>query len=315
MPARSIDTATLAFGLVSIPVKLYSTSEPSHELHFHLVHEGCGERLHQQYVCPRHGKIDRDDMIKGYELTKGNFIELSKTELKALDAVASDEIAIEEFVPADAVDPLFIERSYYLGPGKAADRAYQLFRDALTEADLTAIASYAARGKQYIVALRPYETGLAMHQLRYPDEVKAWSEVPATKHMKAAPAELALARQVIDHLRHETFDPSRYKDDVKARVRALIAKKAKGGEITTPPTVAPAPVTDLMAALKASLGAAPSGKHDGGGASASRAPRGQRRRRASAHASSSRAGASKTRAHLPRPARTRAAGTRRVRAS
>ena len=271
MPARSIDTATLAFGLVSIPVKIYSTSEPSHELHFHLVHEGCGERLHQRYVCPEHGEVERDEIIKGYEITKGNFIELSKSELAALEAVASDEIAIEEFVPADAVDPLVIERSYYLGPGKAADRAYQLFRDALAEAALVAIAAYSARGKQYIVELVPHETGLAMHQLRYPDEIKPWSEVPAPRHVKAAPAELALARQVIDHLRHETFDPARYKDEVKARVRALIANKAKGGEITAPPTVARPPITDLMAALKASLGAgATPSKRDGGSATAAR---------------------------------------------
>jgi DNA end-binding protein Ku len=255
MPARSIDTATLAFGLVSIPVKIYSSGEPSHELHFHLVHEGCGERLHQQYVCDKHGKVERADIIKGFELTRGNFVELSRSELKALEAVASDEIAIDEFVPTSAVDPLFIERSYYLGPGKGGDRAYHLFRDALEQAELVAIATYAARGKQYIVELRPYETGLVMHQLRYVDEVKAWSEVPISRHTRAAPAELALARQFIDSLRHETFDPARYKDEVKARVRALIARKAKGGEITTPPSVERPPVTDLMAALKASLGA------------------------------------------------------------
>lgn len=259
MPARSIDTATLAFGLVSIPVKIYSTAEPSHELHFHLVHEGCGERLHQQYVCEKHGKVERDDIIKGFELAKDNFVELSRTELKALEAVASDEIAIDEFVPAAAVDPVFIDRSYYLGPGKGGDRAYQLFRDAIEQAELVAIASYSARGKQYIVELRPHETGLVMHQLRYPDEVKPWSEVPIGKHTRAAPAELALAGQFIDSLRHETFDPTRYKDEVKARVRALIARKAKGGEITAPPTVERPPVTDLMAALKASLGAQPTG--------------------------------------------------------
>jgi DNA end-binding protein Ku len=262
MPARSIDTATLSFGLVSIPVKIYSTGEPSHELHFNLVHEGCGERLHQQYVCPEHGKVERDEITKGFELTKGNFVQLTKSELKALDAVASDEIAIQEFVPASAVDPLFFQHHYYLGAGKGGDRAYQLFRDALEDSDLVAIAAYAARGKQYIVLLRPYETGLAMHQLRYPDEVKRWSEVPAIKHTKASAAELALARQVIDSLRHATFDPSDYKDEVKARVRALIASKAKGGEITAPPTAERAPVTDLMAALKASLGAA-SGKSIG----------------------------------------------------
>lgn len=293
MPARSIDTATLAFGLVSIPVKIYATSEPSHELHFHLVHEGCGERLHQQYVCPRHGKVERDDIIKGFELTKGNFIELSKTELKALDAVASDEISIQEFVPADAIDPLFVDHSYYVGAGKGGDRAFQLFRDALEEADLVAIAACAARGKQYIVELRPYETGLVMHQLRYPDEVKPWSEIPATRHIKPAPAELGLARQVIDSLRHATFDPARYKDEVKARVRALIAKKAKGGEITAPPAVERAPVTDLMAALKASLGAAP---------------------RRSARASSSARAARHNGARRPHAARASRSSERRARA-
>src|SRR5678816_2771549 len=128
MPARAIDSATLTFGLVAIPVKIYATTERSHEVHFHLVHEGCGERLHQQYVCPTHGPVERDDIIKGYEITRGNFIELSRAELKALEAVASDEIAVQEFVPADAVDPLMIEHSYYLGPGKGGDRSYALFR-------------------------------------------------------------------------------------------------------------------------------------------------------------------------------------------
>jgi DNA end-binding protein Ku len=310
MPARSIDTATLAFGLVSIPVKIYSTSEPSHEVHFHMIHEGCGERLHQQYVCPKHGVVERAEMAKGFELTKGNFIELSKEELKHLEAVASDEIAITEFVPADAVDPLTIDRSYYLGAGKGGDRAYQLFRDALAQAELVAIAAYSARGKQYVVALRPYETGLAMHQLRYPDEVKPWSEVPAIKHVKAAAAELALASQVIESLRHETFDPSRYKDEVKGRVRALIAKKAKGGEITAPPAVERAPVTDLMAALKASLGAgAPARKGANGHAAA------KRNGHASKRASGAHRATARKRAKPAHAARATTATARRARAA
>jgi DNA end-binding protein Ku len=309
MPTRSIDTATLSFGLVSIPVKVYSTGEPSHEVHFHMLHEGCGERLRQQYVCPTHGKVERDEIIKGYELTKGNFVELTKSELSALEAVASDEIAIQEFVPAAAVDPLFFARHYYLGAGKGGDRAYQLFRDALEDSELVAIAAYAARGKQYIVLLRPYETGLAMHQLRYPDEVKAWSEVPAVKHIKAAPAELALARQVIDNLRHETFDPGQYKDEVKARVRALIASKAKGGEITAPPAVERAPVTDLMAALKASLGA---GEKQNGTSRRAGKRNGASRAAAAKHDSTPRSGkrngaARATRAHRTRSGRTRTA--------
>jgi DNA end-binding protein Ku len=253
MPARAIDTATIAFGLVSIPIKIYSTSEPSHEIHFHLIHEGCGERLKQQYVCPKHGEVDRSEMSKGYELTKGNFIELSKEELKNLEAVASDELSIREFVPATAIDPIFVERTYFLGPGKGGERAYRLLRDALEEAELVGVASYAARGKDYIVMVRPFEDGLAMHQLRYPDEVKSWSEVPVGKLPKAAPAELALAGQIISQLQHETFDPTQYSDEVKDRVRKLIAKKAKGGEIVAPPEVEKPAVTDLMEALKASL--------------------------------------------------------------
>ena len=302
MPARSIDTATLTFGLVAIPVRIYATSERSHEIHFHLVHEGCGERLHQQYVCPRHGAVDRAEIIKGYELSRGNFVELSRSELEALEAVASDEIAIQEFVPAAAVDPLLIEHTYYLGPGKGGDRAYRLLRDALAAADLVGIASYAARGKQYIVELLPYETGLAMLQLRYADELKPWSAVPAPAQVKPSAAELALASKIIDNLRRATFDPSRYHDEVKDRVRDLIASKAKGGEIVAPPSAERPPVTDLMAALKASLGAhgpGPDGPGPNGSGTARRPAHGARSRRANG------AGRART-AHRPRAARASA---------
>jgi DNA end-binding protein Ku len=256
MPARAIDTATIAFGLVSIPVKIFSTSEPSHEIHFHLIHEGCGERLKQQYVCARHGVVDRSEMTKGFELTKGNFVELAKDELKALEAVASDEIAIREFVPSPAIDPIFVDATYYLGPDKGGERAYALLRDALEDAHLVGVAAYAARGKQYIVMVRPFEDGLAMHQLRYADEIKPWSEVPLGRLPKATPAELRLARQIIDQLQNETFDASQYEDEVKDRVRKLIATKAKGGEIVAAPEAPKPVVTDLMEALKASLAGA-----------------------------------------------------------
>jgi DNA end-binding protein Ku len=253
MPARAIDTATISFGLVSIPVKIYSTSEPSHEIHFHLIHEGCGERLKQQYVCPEHGVVERADMTKGFELTKGNFVELSKDELEALEAVSSGELAIREFVPAAAVDPIYVERTYYLGPAKGGERAYRLLHDALTGAELAGVAAYAARGKQYVVMLRPFENGLAIHQLRYPDEIKPWDEVPLGTLPKPTGAELELAAQVVAALEHASFDPTEYKDEVKGRVRELIAKKAKGGEIVAPPEAPKPVVTDLMAALKASL--------------------------------------------------------------
>jgi DNA end-binding protein Ku len=318
MPARSIDTATLAFGLVSIPVKIYSTAEPSQEIHFHLVHEGCGERLKQQYACPKHGKVERDEMIKGFEITKGNVIEMTKEELKALEAVSSDEIALAEFVPATAVDPLYIEKSYYLGPGKGGDRAYRLFRDAIEDSELVGIAAYSARGKQYIVMVRPYEDGLVMHQLRYPDEIKPWSQVPMGKLPKAAPSELSLAGKVIDQLTHKDFDPSQYADEVKGRVRKLIAQKAKTGEITVPESAPEKPeVVDLMAALKASLGGGELPKTNGKAAQPKRAAGAKRTHRAKA--TTKRAA---TKAHAPRTKRstagshraTRTASTRRSRA-
>ena len=275
MPARSIDTATIAFGLVSIPVKIYSTNEPSHEIHFHLIHEGCGERLKQFYECPKHGKVERADMSKGYELTKGNFVELSKEELKHLEAVSSDEIEMREFVPITAIDPILIDATYYLGPGKGGDRAYRLLHDAMVKQELAGIAAYSARGKQYVVMVRPFEDGLAMHQLRYRDEVKPWSEVPLGNLPKPPASELALATKVIGQLQRDQLDFAKYKDEVKIRVRKLIAEKAKGGEIVAPETEERAPVTDLMAALKASLGAGdkPAKKANGHAKSATRPTR------------------------------------------
>jgi DNA end-binding protein Ku len=281
MPARAIDTATISFGLVSIPVKVFSTNEPSHEIHFNLIHEGCGQRLKQFYECPKHGRVDRDEMAKGYEISRGNYVELSKQELKELEAVASDEIEVREFVPLSAIDPIYIDASYYLAPDRGGDRAYRLMRDALEHADLAAVAAYAARGKQYIVMLRPFEDGLVMHQLRYIDEVKPWSEVAMPTLAKPKPAELGMAGKLIDQLRHDAFDPTQYTDEVKGRVRDLIADKAKGGEIVAPEAEPRPEVGDLMAALKASLGAA------GGDGKAKRAagkPNGHRRAQRSARA-------------------------------
>ncbi len=315
MPARAIDTATIAFGLVSIPVKVYSTNEPSEQVHFNLIHAGCGQRLKQSYECPKHGKVERDEMTKGYELAKGEYVEVSEEELKALEAITTDEIEIREFVPLAAIDPLLIDASYYLGPGKGGDRAYRLLRDALESAELAGIAAYPVRGKQYVVMVRPYEDGLAMHQLRYPDEVKPWSEVPIGRLPKLAPSELGLATKIIDQLRHDTFDAGHYKDEVKSRVRKLIADKAKGKEIVAPEPVEREAPVDLMAALKASLeGGAPSRRDTRTNGHATRA--GAERRtaahrtkhsktmtpRARPHAARTRAGATRARAHARKTA-------------
>jgi DNA end-binding protein Ku len=261
MPARSIGTATISFGLVSIPTKLYTTNESSGDIHFNMLHDADGARLKQQYICTKCNEIvDREHTVKGYEHAKGQYVVFTPDELKALDAVATQTIALEEFVPASAVDPLFVEKSYYLGPDKGGERAYKLIRDAMLETELVGIASYSARGKQYVVCLRPFKEGLILHQLRYSQEVKDWSEVPLPALPELKPAEIGLAKQIIQQIAHETFSPERYKDEVQERMMQLINQKIEGQEITVAPEAPAGKVIDLMEALKASLGM--SGKAD-----------------------------------------------------
>lgn len=255
MPARSIGTATISFGLVSIPTKLYTTNETSGDIHFNMLHDADGARLKQQYICTKCNEVvDREHTVKGYEHAKGQYVVFTTEELKALDAVATQTIALEEFVPAAAVDPLYVEKSYYLGPDKGGERAYKLIRDAMLETDLVGIASYSARGKQYIVCLRPFREGLILHQLRYAQEVKDWSEVPLPQLPELKPAELGLAKQIIQQIASETFAPEKYKDEVQERMMQLINQKIEGQEITVAPEAPAGKVIDLMEALKASLG-------------------------------------------------------------
>lgn len=255
MPARSIGTATISFGLVSIPTKLYTTNESSGDIHFNMLHDADHARLKQQYICTKCNEIvDRDHTVKGYEHAKGQYVVFTPEELKALDAVATQTIALEEFVPATAVDPLYVEKSYYLGPDKGGERAYKLIRDAMLETGLVGVASYSARGKQYIVCLRPFQEGLILHQLRYAAEVKPWSEVPLPQLPELKPAEVNLAKQIIQQIAHETFSPEKFRDEVQERMLELINQKVEGQEISVAPEAPAGKVIDLMEALKASLG-------------------------------------------------------------
>jgi DNA end-binding protein Ku len=257
MPARSIGTATISFGLVSIPTKLYTTNESGNEIHFNMLHDKDSARLKQQYICSQCGDVvDREHTVKGYEHAKGQYVVLSAEELKALDAVATGAIALEEFVPASAVDPLYVEKSYYLGPDKGGERAYKLLHDAMVDTGLVGVASYSARGKAYIVCLRPFNNGLIVHQLRYAEEVKPWSEVPIGDLPEIKPAELGLAKQIIQQIAQETFAPEKFKDEVTARMKELIDRKVEGQEILVAPEAPTGKVIDLMEALKASLGMA-----------------------------------------------------------
>lgn len=257
MAARATGTATVSFGLVSIPVKIYSTGESRSAVRFNMLHAGCGTRLKQQYVCPTDDEVvERKDTVRGYEFAKGQYVMLSDDEYKALQEVATNAINLVEFVPAEAVDPVYLNKAYYLGPEKGGARAYKLLSQAMTESGLVGLAKYSARGKQYLVMVRPNdEGGLVMHQLKYADEIKEFSEVPIDEAPEATDAELGLARQLIEQIASQTFDPSKYTDEVKDRMLELINQKVEGAEITAVPEAAPqAQVIDLMAALKASLG-------------------------------------------------------------
>jgi len=261
MSARAISSATVSFGLVSIPIKVYSSGESQSGVHFNLLHRKCGSRLKQQYVCPQDGEVvERSEMAKGYEFAKGQYVLFSDEELKALQEKASQTIEITEFLPTAKVDPVYFEKSYYLGPDKGGDRAYRLLTRALQDSGRSAIAKYAARGKQYLVMLRPVDGALIMHQLRYADEVRGVDEIPLGD-AQVKPAELKLALQIIEQGVSEKFDPAAYEDDVRKRMLAAIERKVEGHEIAEEPTEEPrAQVIDLMEALKASIGAKESRK-------------------------------------------------------
>ncbi len=255
MSARAIASSTISFGLVSIPVKLYSTGESGHRISFNMVHEECGTRVKQQYLCPTCEVIvPRSEMVKGYEFAKGQYVLFDAEELKAIEMPKKDAIDITEFVPEDQVEQVYLDKPYYLGPDKGGARAYRLLSKALTETGRVAIAKYATRGKEYLVMVRPHGEGLVLDQLRYADEVRTFDEVPV-EEAEVKETEMQLARQLIDQAASDDFDATRYTDEVRARMLELIQQKVEGKEITVAPTEEPAAqIIDLMAALKASLG-------------------------------------------------------------
>ena len=258
--ARAISTGTISFGLVSIPVKLYSATQSSAGVSFNLLHGKCGSRLKQQYVCPVDNEVvSRDDMIKGYEFAKDQYVTFTPDELKALEEKATQSIEIAQFVPRESIDPLYYEKAYYLGPEKGGEKAYRLLATVMREANRAAVARYAARGKQYIVMLRVSDdaqggVGIIMQTLLYADEVRPFSEVPIPD-AEVRESEVKLAKQLVDQIGSETFNPADYEDDVRKRIQADIERKIAGKEIASAPTPSEGGrVIDLMEALKASLG-------------------------------------------------------------
>lgn len=254
MAARSLGSATISFGLVSVPVNLYSSSESASSVSFNMLHTACGSRLKQQYVCSKEGTVvEKDEIGKGYEFAKGQYVLFSAEEIKALDEKATNAIDIAEFVPLAAVDRIYLEKVYYLGPDKGGERAYRLLTAALEATGRAAMGQYSARGKQHLVLVRPMGDILVMEQLHYHAEIRSAADVPRPE-APVKDGELALARQLIDQSAVDEFHPENYRDQVRERVLEAIQRKVDGQEITAEPTEGPqAKIIDLMDALKASL--------------------------------------------------------------
>ena len=263
-------TGTVSFGLVAIPIKLYSTGEAASGISFNWLHGKCGGRVRQQYFCPTDEEVvDRRDLVKGYEFAKDQYVVMDDEELARLTTKATNTVDITEFVPVETVDPIFYERSYFLGPDKGGERPYRLLAEAMKETGRVALARYAARGKNYLVLLRPFAEGLIMQQLRYSDEVKSFSEVPLGS-ADVKPAELQLAKMLIEQIASDEFKAESYRDDARDQLREIIERKVQGQEITAAPEEQPkGQIIDLMQALKASL----AGQEPAAGAAARRGPR------------------------------------------
>ena len=255
MAARSIASLSLSFGLVSIPVKLYSATESAATVRFNLLSKD-GSRLKQQYVSEKDQKVvERAEMVKGYEFEKDRFVLFSPDELKALQESASHTIDIVAFIPEKAVDPIFYDKAYFLAPDKRGGKPYTLLMEAMRKSNRCALAKWAWKGKQYVVQVRPAQDGLVLQQLLYADEVRSLADLDIEK-VSVSDGELKLALQFIEQISQDNYDPAQFEDEEKKRVLAAIDEKIAGKEVVA--TEAPEPagggqVIDLMDALRASL--------------------------------------------------------------
>ena len=255
MAPRAVGTGTIAFGLVNIPVKLYSAANPSASISFKLLSKE-GHKLKQQYIDPQNDNqvVERSDMVKGYEFAKEQYVLFTDAEIKEMQEKATQTIEIAEFVPESKVPRAYLDKTYFLGPDKGGDRAYKLLSEAMQRSGRVGLARYAARGKMYLVLVAPQDDGMVMYQLHYADEVQSFADVPKGD-AEPKEAELALAMQLIEQISSDHFQPEKYEDEVKRRMEAAIQRKIEGLDITEPAEEQPkAQIIDIMAALKASLG-------------------------------------------------------------
>jgi DNA end-binding protein Ku len=298
MASRPVGNGNISFGLVSIPVKLF-TATRSKSVSFNLLHGKDLSRIQQKIYCPVDDAIvDRSELVRGYEIEKGRYVTFTDEELKSMEARNEHTIEITEFLPLEEVDPVYFEESFYLGSESNAAKAYRLLTDAMAQTRRIALGRYTMRGKEHLVLIRPYGKGLMLHTIYYADEVRPAEDVDQATHEAAKEAELTLAKRLIEELTGKTFDPTKYHDTYREKVAEIAQQKFDGQEVTEAPAEPRrGQVIDLMAALKASLekrGApsevaaaeeTPAVAAAAGGTSArsrSRAPQTASRRRASA---------------------------------
>ena len=254
MPAHSIGSGTISFGLVAIPIKLY-TAAAGGGVAFNHLHAKCGSRIKQQQVCPTCNEVvDRTGLTKGYEFAKDQYVRIAEEELKSLEGEASKIIDIAEFVPLPKVDPIYFEKTYYLGPDKGGEKAFRLLADAMAKTDRVALAKFVMRGKESLVLIRPAQGGLMLHTMYFADEIRDFGEIDKGQAAKIKEGELELALRLIDDLSNEEFKPEQYQDEYRLRVLDLVNLKVEGKEVTAVgPQAQRGQVIDLMEALKESL--------------------------------------------------------------
>ena len=267
--ARSIWTGAISFGLVNVPVKLYSAVQRK-TVRFHQLHDETGSRIQQRRVDPTTGdEVPYESIVKGYEISPDHYVVISPEELETLDPVKTRSIDITDFVQLEDIDPLYYDHPYWLAPAQGGAKAYELLRQAMEQAGKVAIGRVVIRSKESLVAIRPSGPALAMETMLFPDEVVdpgSLDEIPV-EEAKATKRELEMAQQLIDTLSGD-FDPGKYRDEYRERVLDLIERKAQGEEIAVQPAAEePERVPDLMAALEASIKAVKDrGDADGDGA-------------------------------------------------
>jgi DNA end-binding protein Ku len=259
--ARAIWSGSITFGLVNVPVKLFSAVSPK-EVRFHMVHDADGARIKLKRICSADGKeVPYEHIAKGYEVSPGRVVMITEEELEKFDPVATHTIDIEEFVALPEIDPIYYQSSYYLLPDRTAARAYQLLFQAMKDANRVGLARIVLRTKQYLCAVRPFGKLLTLSTMLYADEINSQSEIEGAPKEEAKPKgrEVQMAEQLVESL-GARFQPEKYKDEYPAKVLALIKAKAEGREIKVAARERPpAKVVNLMDALKASLSAADKG--------------------------------------------------------